>query len=97
MSAVLAPGGWGFRPGAVLIVGDTSAADLPAIDGFDAMSRIERVAAVRLALRDWPKVSPAWVQHRYGLAYGTAHDIANKVVRGRGNGMSDWHPDRKVA
>lgn len=77
MSAIAAPAGWGWIPGA--IISGITADDLPELPMLRLMDPYRRNQAIRDALRNMPAllpvVRPRDLIQRYGIPQATAQEI----------------------
>lgn len=83
MSAVLAPAGWGWKPGALLTA--PTEHDLPDLPLFHQVHVSKRLTVLVNALSPLPhahKIRPCHLQRRYGISQAAASGV---VARLRGH------------
>lgn len=80
MSAVLAPGGWGWKPGALLTA--PTADDLPDLPLFPLVPVHRRLTVLVDALSPLPhahKIRPVHLQRKYGISQAAASGVVARL------------------
>lgn len=80
MSAVLAPAGWGWKPGALLSA--PTEHDLPELPLFSLVPVHRRMTVLVDALSSLPhahKIRPCHLQRRYGISQASASGVVARL------------------
>lgn len=80
MSAVLAPAGWGWKPGALLTAPtEHDLPDLPLLHQVSLMKRLSVMVAALSPLPHAHKIRPIHLQRKYGISQAAASGVVARL------------------